>query len=147
MSYFEKSKGAILSFSRAVLMPSMVVMAIALLGIQLTEYSGNKEILPLSSFVLLLSLSALGFNWCRTAPRYSSEAALETACRSAITLFVASLLALVSAGLAFVQQSNTWMPDRLATPIFVLHWLFLALALALFLAAILSMLSHARLKQ
>lgn len=79
------------------------------------------------------------------APKHSSEAALEAACRSAIKLFVASLLALVSAGLAFLRQSVGGMPDALATPIFVLHWLFLALALALFLVAILSMLSHARL--
>jgi len=146
MSYFEKSKRALLSLSRAVLGPSLVTMALALLLIQLMEFGGNKEILPLSSFVLLLSLCGLGFNWCRTAPKHSSEAALEAACRSAIKLFVASLLALVSAGLAFLRQSVSGMPDALATPIFVLHWLFLALALLLFLVAILSMLSHARLK-
>lgn len=145
MDYFKNATRTLLSLSRILLWPGMITMAIALLWIQLMELRGNKEILPLSSFVLLLSLSALGFNWCRTTPKYSSDAALETACRSAIKLFVASLLALVSAGLAFIRQSISGMPDTLATSIFVLHWLFLALALALFLAAILSMLTHARL--
>jgi len=144
MSSFDNAKRALLSLSRVVLFPAIVAMAIALLWIQLMELTGNKEILPLSSFVLLLSLSALGFNWCRTAPEHSSAAALVTACQSAIKLFVASLLALVSAGLAFVRESVSEIPNALTTPIFVLHWLFLALALALFLVAILSMLSHAR---
>jgi hypothetical protein len=144
MSYFEKSKRVLVSVSCMVLAPSLVALAIVSLGIQMMEFGGNQEILPLSSFLLLLSLSALGFNWCRTAPKYSSEGALQTACRSAIELFVASLLALVSAGLAFLQQRFSSTPAVLAQPIFILHMLFLGLALVLFLGAILSMLFRAR---
>ncbi|MGB5830884.1 MAG: hypothetical protein WBG92_02700 [Thiohalocapsa sp.] len=144
VNYFDKPRRTLLCLSRAILGPSMVILAIALLGLQLTEFGENREILPLSSFVLLLSLSGLAFGWCRTAPKYSSEETLEAAYRSAIALFVASLLALISAGLAFLQQTVSGVPSALAIPIFVLHWLFLALALVLFLVAILTMLSHAR---
>jgi len=145
MSYLEKSKGPLLFVSRFVVAPAIVALTIAVLWLQMTELDGNKEVLPLSSFVLLISLSALGFNWCRTNAKYSSEAALDCACRSAISLFVAGLLALISAGLTFIQQNAGGLPDAMQTAILALHWLFLALALMLSLVAILSMLFHARL--
>jgi len=146
MTTLDTVKRLILRTSYILLGPALSLLGILLLVAQFLEMTGSKEILPLTSFVVLLSFSALAFNWCRTSSTFSSEATLERVFRAAVELFIASLLALVSVALQFMRTGISWTPAALALPIFIIHWIFLALAFLLFLLSILTLLSLARLK-
>ena len=146
MTTLDTTKRLILRASYILLGPALSLLAIVLLVAQFLEMTGSREILPLTSFIVLLSFSALAFNWCRTSSTFSSEATLERVFRSAVELFIASLLALVSVALGFMKEGISWIPAALALPIFIIHWIFLALALLLFLLSIFTLLSLARLK-
>lgn len=144
MTTLDNTKRLLLRASYILLGPALSLLAILLLVTQFLEMTGRREILPLTSFIVLLSFSGLAFNWCRTSSTFSSEATLERVFRSAVELFIASLLALVSVALGFMKEGTIWIPAGLALPIFIVHWIFLALALLLFLLSIFTLLSLAR---
>jgi len=129
----------LLSLSCTLLRPVICVLAITMLVAQFTEVTSNSEILPLTSFIVLLSFSALAFNWCRVPPAFSSESALLIVYRTGIDLFIASLLALVSTFFAWMLTIQSGFPRFLTIAIIVLHWIFLFLALLLFVLAVLSL--------
>lgn len=120
------------------------LVALFVLIAQFKEIGTNSEILPLSSFVVLISLSGLAFNWCRVSSSFTTEALLQVIYRAGIDLFLASLLAIVSAALAFIRTLWPAIPTTLNYTILTLHWVFLALSMLLFVIAILSILTTAR---
>lgn len=124
-----------------VLLPSVLILIVlSLLAAQLTELTTKNEILSLSSFIVLLSFSALAFNWCRVSPSFASEKLLQLVYQAGIDLFLASLLALVATFFAWLKTTSSLVPSSLYPVLFVLHWLFIAISAFVFLFAILSIL-------
>lgn len=120
----------------------MLILMI-LLATQFTELGTSNEILSLTSFATLLTLSALAFNWSRVSPSFTSERLLRQIYGSGIDLFIASLLALIATFFAWLlTKPGVFFPFSRAVVIllFCLHWIFLALALLLFLLALFQLL-------
>jgi hypothetical protein len=124
--------------------PLLLLIAIAILAAQVTELATQKEVLSLSSFVVLLSFSGLAFNWCRVSTALASEAVLKAVYHVGIDLFLASLIALVASFFAWLQTTPNTLPAALAPALFGLHLVFLCLALVYFLVSILSLLRVVR---
>jgi hypothetical protein len=124
-----------------------MLILIILLGTQFTELGTSNEILSFSSFITLLSLSALAFNWSRVSTSFTSEALLQAIYRSGIDLFIASLLALIATFFAWLlTKPGLIIPFSRTMQIllFILHWIFLALSLLLFLLALFQLLGTTR---
>jgi hypothetical protein len=122
--------------------PFLIVISLSILAAQFTEFATKSEILSLSSFVVLLSFSALAFNWCRVSPALTSEKILKLVYQSGIDLFLASLLALIASFFSWLKTNPSFL--SLYPGLFVLHWLFLTLAIFLFLIAILAIIKAAK---
>jgi hypothetical protein len=124
-----------------------MLILVILLGTQFTELGTSNEILSFSSFITLLSLSALAFNWSRVSSSFTSEALLETIYRAGIDLFIASLLALIATFFAWLlTKPGLLVPfsKTMQILLFALHWIFLALSLLLFLLALFQLLGTAK---
>ncbi len=127
----------------ALLPTALVLVSATILAVQFRELAQQKEILSLSSFVILLSFSALAFNWCRISPTLATEATLRVVYQGGIDLFLASMLALVSAFFAWLQMQAS-VASWIDVAFFLLHWVFLLLSVLLFLAAAFSLIRTAR---
>ncbi|UUO08887.1 hypothetical protein M4951_11345 [Blastopirellula sp. J2-11] len=107
----------------------------------------RNEILSFTSFIVILSLSALAFNWCRVTPTFASEVILKQIYRAGIDFFLASMLALIATCLAWMRTlplpagifAGSLSDSSFYRILFWMHWSFLSLALVLTLGAILSM--------
>jgi len=121
--------------------PLLVLIAVAVLAAQITEFATQKEVLSLSSFVVILSFSGLAFNWCRVSPTLTSEDVLRRVYQIGIDLLLASLLALTATFFAWLQATPSPLPAALYPVLFGLHLFFLCLALVYFLVSILDLLS------
>ena len=111
---------------------------------QFTELGTATEILSLSSFITLLSFSALAFNWCRVSPSLTPEILLASVYQAGIDLFLASLLALVATFFAWLQINLPGLPAGFQPIVFFLHWIFLFLSLLLFALSMLQLLATVR---
>lgn len=119
--------------------PILILLGLATIGLQFRELSSRSEILSLSSFVVLLSFSALAFNWSRVSSEFVSAKKLHEVYEAAVDFFVASLLALVSAMFTWLQGTPNLAP-LLWKALFGLHWLFLLGSIVLLLVALLALL-------
>ncbi len=125
-------------FSCLVLPPFLALGALTILITQFFEISSRQEVLSLTSFVVLLSFSALAFNWSRVGPDLASPEKLRAIYEAAVDFFIASMLALVS-------TMFTWLQNSPGTPLmgqilFALHWIFLLASIVLLLVALLALL-------
>lgn len=123
----------------------LLLVAVIVLLSQLTELKSRQEVLSLTSFLVILTLSALSFNWSRATHTFTSEATREKIYQAGVDLFLASLLALIAACFAWLQSNP---PSAFGLPIFAnnqqfvllllfwIHWTFLLLALLMTLGAI-----------
>ena len=124
-----------------------ILILLILLGTQFTELGTSNEILSLTSFVTLLTLSSLAFNWSRVSTSFTSEVLLQAIYRSGIDLFVASLLALIATFFAWLlTKPGLIIPfsRTVLIVLFCLHWIFLALSLLLFLLSLFQLLGTIR---
>jgi hypothetical protein len=122
------------------LLPALLILiALSILAVQFKEVSTRNEFLSLSSFIVLISFSALAFNWCRTSPSLSSERTLKIVFQTGIDLFLASLLALVATFFAWLQTISS-LPAFFYPLLFAVHWLFLLFSVSLFLISMLFLL-------
>jgi len=141
MSPYILAASLILRRTSFILLPVfLTVVFISLLLTQFTELATRSEILSLSSFVTLLSFSALAFNWCRVSSSIVSESLLNLVYQAGVDLFLASLLALVATFFAWLQINPARIPSSFQTGLFLFHWGFLFLSLLLFLVSMLSLL-------
>jgi hypothetical protein len=124
--------------------PLLVVIAVAILVAQVTELATQKEVLSLSSFVVLLSFSGLAFNWCRVSAALTPEEIPQAVYQVAIDLFLASLLALAASFFAWLQTMPGALLAALYPGLFGLHLVFLCVALVYFLVSILGLLRVVR---
>ncbi|EAQ79695.1 hypothetical protein DSM3645_24340 [Blastopirellula marina DSM 3645] len=114
---------------------------------QFAEMKNRNEILSFTSFIVILSLSALAFNWCRVTPTFASEAILKQIYRAGIDFFLASMMALIATCLAWMRTlplpagifARNLSDASFYRILFWMHWSFLSFALILTLGAILSM--------
>lgn len=120
--------------------PLLVLIAISILAAQVSEFATQKEVLSLSSFIVILSFSGLAFNWCRVSASLTSEASLKIVYEVGIDLFLASLLALTATFFAWLQATATFLPPALVPVLIGLHLFFLCAALVFFLVSILGLL-------
>jgi len=124
--------------------PFLILISFSILAIQFKEISTRSEILSLTSFITLISFSALAFNWCRVSSSLTSEDILKLVYQVGIDLFLASLLALVSTFFAWVKMTASFIPTTFYPLLFGLHWLFLLMAILLFLFCMLCLLRAIR---
>ena len=120
--------------------PFLCMTALVLLITQFTELASKNEILSLTSFLVILSFSALAFNWCRLSTNTCSEADLDAVYEVGVDLFLSSMMALIAAFFAWLQLGMTGIPLSLNPVFFTMHWFFLLFALLLFLIAIIHLL-------
>ena len=124
--------------------PFFILALVAVLAAQFSELNTANEILSLSSFITLISFSALAFNWSRVSTTFTPEPFLKEVYQTGIDLFLASLLALVATFFAWLQAKTIPLPQVLQPVLFALHWLFLACSLLLFVISILHLAATAR---
>jgi hypothetical protein len=116
--------------------PFLSLTAVVILFAQFTELASKNEILSLTSFLVLLSFSALAFNWCRVTSGACSEADLNVVYHVGVDLFLSSMMALISAFFSWLQVGLEGIPSSLNLLYFTMHWFFLMLSMILFLIAI-----------
>ena len=125
-------------------LPTLLCMLTgALVLVQFSEFGGNKEIIPLTSFLALLTMSNTAFNWCRVSEHFTSRAVLASIYRCAVALLVASLSAMISAAFVFVTVTFTVLPKGLVVIFTVLHILLLAFSLCVSLVVFIALLRRA----
>ena len=143
-TYFDRLLKALRSISLFLIPPFLVLITISVLVAQFSELGTANEILSLTSFITLLSFSALAFNWSRVSPTLTPESLLTPVYQTGIDLFIASLLALVATYFAWLQVNPPRILTGLQPILFSLHWIFLFLALLLFAVLMLRLLSTIR---
>lgn len=127
-----------------VLPPLLVLITLVILATQFAELSTRNEILSLSSFIVIVSFSALAFNWCRVSSEFTSAETLKAIYQTGIDLFLASLLALTASFFAWLQTTPTFISPGFYGALFAIHFALLFLALLIFLLAILALLKVVR---
>lgn len=126
-----------------VLIPIGVVILLATVLIaQSTELATRSEILPLSSFAILLTFSSVAFGWSRVP--YLAEDTLLHIFRAGVDMFVASLLALTAAALGWLSSTPAIASSSAYVVLLGVHWFFLCLCFALFTIAILQLMRAVR---
>lgn len=133
-------RSLIRSISLKILPIFLVLIFVAMLASQFVELGTAKELLSLTSFVVLISFSALAFNWCRVSTSFTKEEILHRVYKIGVDFFIASLLALISTFFAWVQMNPLPLTNSLQTLAFWLHWIFLTLSLGLFVLSALDLL-------
>ncbi len=124
--------------------PFLLLIFLSILAAQFVELGTANELLSLTSFIILISFSALAFNWCRVPTTFTHETLLIVIYQAGMDFFIASLLALVSTFFAWLQMTPLLLPKNFQPILFGLHWIFLLLSLGLFLLAIIKLLETSK---
>jgi hypothetical protein len=134
--HLDKTRSLIRRVTCFILPPFLIITAAILLVTQFTELATQNEILSLTSFLVLLSFSALAFNWCRVSTISCTEADLDAVYEVGVDLFLSSMMALIAAFFVWLQVGASGVFVMLTPIFFTMHWIFLLLSLLLFLVAI-----------
>ena len=129
--------------SLTILPTSLLIVLTAILALQFIEVGRASEILSLSSFVILISFSALALNWCRAPGSLTQENQLREIYHAGIDCFIASILALLSTFFTWIRFTPLFQGSILSLILFLLHWIFLLLAIGLFALSLLQLLRTA----
>ena len=97
--------------------------------LEFTNLKGSTEVIPVASFVVFLSLASFSVSWARINPPISTLAELKRVKRAGLDFFIATGLALTSAGLLRLGQDALLRKTSFSIPLLVLHELILAAAL------------------
>jgi hypothetical protein len=117
-----------------VLPPALLLISAGVLISQFAEIGGNTEVLSLTSFAVLMTLAGIAFGWSRVT--WLPETVIRAIYHAASDLFLASLLALVSVFFAWIRSLDLPLVKAFPMFFFALHWIFLALSVALSFAAL-----------
>lgn len=120
---------------------ALILISVLLVASQFSEASSKNEMLSLTSFVVILTFSGLAFNWCRVPLSFASEEILKKIYRTGIHLFLSSQLALVASFFTWFQTSPEMNTPWMSKACLLLHWIFISLAIAFFLIAMLRLLA------
>ena len=126
-------------------------VCIALLGLFLIgaivlqgrDYAQATELVPASSFAVMLSLASFAISWARVNPPNSTESEQRRVKRIGLDLLLGSILTLTSAGLLLLSTDATLKGAGMAPVLIPLHIGFLAAGLIMGWIAISRMLREA----
>ena len=121
---------------------AIALVGLLLIVLQVQEHLANREVLPVSSFLVLLSIASFAYSWARiTAPITSEQERLDMKV-AGMDLFASSLLSLLAAAFAWIPKTSSFIATPLAHVAFILHLILLALAFLLAWLALTRMLRH-----
>jgi hypothetical protein len=118
-------RGLAVLVTRCILGILFVLVAILEFG----NLKGSTEVIPVASFVVFLSLASFSISWARVNPPISTLAELKRVKRAGLDFFIATGLALSSAGLLRLGQDALLGKSAFSMLLLVLHGLMLAAAL------------------
>ena len=110
---------------------AIALVGLLLLALQVQEHVANREALPVSSFLVLLSTATLAIGWARLSePNTTPQEQLDLKL-AGLDLFIASLLSLLAAAFVWIPKTATLFTMPLVHVAFGLHLIVLAIAFLL----------------
>jgi hypothetical protein len=107
------------------------------------HYAQATEIVPASSFAVMLSLASFAMSWARINPPNSTEGEQRRAKRMGLDMLIGSLLTLTSAGLLLMSTDSALKSTIMGSTFIALHIAFLAVGLLMGWLAVSRMLREA----
>ena len=141
LKYFPQLHQKLRALVCAIVAIFLVVISIAIISTQFTEFSTRNENLSLASFLVILSFSGVAFQWAGVTAGFASPKVLKKVYQTGVDLFLDSILALIAAFFAWLQSTPNLMPPWLSSTCIVIHWVFLSLAVVFFLISMLCLLA------
>ena len=123
-----------------ILLALFLITAIVLQG---RHYSEATEVVPTSSFIVMLSLASFAISWARVSPPLSTESQQRRLKRIALDMLIGSALTLISAGLLLINLDSAFQISSLSTAVIAVHIVFLAAGLIIGWLALSRMLREA----
>ena len=123
-----------------ILLALFLITAIVLQG---RHYSEATEVVPASSFIVMLSLASFAISWTRVNPPLSTESQQRRLKRIALDMLIGSALTLISAGLLLISADSQLQNSSLSSALIALHIVFLAAGLIMGWLALSRMLREA----
>ena len=121
---------------------ALALVGVLLLGLQVKEHLANREALPVSSFLVLLTIASFAYSWARiTAPLTTEQERLDVKL-AGMDLFASSLLSLLAAAFAWIPKTTSMLMAPLLHGAFVVHLILLAIAFLLAWQGLTRMLRH-----
>ena len=121
---------------------AFALVGVLLLSLQVKEHLANREALPVSSFLVLLTIASFAYSWARiTAPLTTEQERLDVKL-AGMDLFASSLLSLLAAAFAWIPKTTTVLMTPLVHGAFVVHLILLAIAFLLAWQGLTRMLRH-----
>ena len=105
------------------------ILFIVIVVLESGNLKGSTEVFPVAGFVVFLSLASFSISWARVNPPISTLTELKQVKRAGLDFFIATGLALASAGLLKVAQDALLSKTAVAMLLLVLHELVLAAGL------------------
>ena len=121
----------------------LAMFLITALVFQGRDFHQASEVVPASSFAVLLSLASFAISWARVNPPNATASEQQRVKRIALDLLIASALTLVSAGLLLLSANGVFKTSLVSSSLLVLHIAFLATGLWLGWLALSRMLREA----
>lgn len=109
-----------------VLLGLFLIGAIVLQG---RDYSQAAEIVPVSSFAVMLGLGSFAMSWARINPPNSTEGEQRRTKRIGLDMLIGSVLTLTSAGLLLLSTDGALNSAIMGSTFIALHIAFLAAGL------------------
>ena len=121
---------------------ALALVGLLLIILQVQEHLANREALPVSSFLVLLSIASFAYSWARiTAPITSEQERLDMKL-AGMDLFLSSLLSLLAAAFVWIPKTATLFAMPLVHAAFILHLIVLAIAFLFAWLGLTRMLRH-----
>lgn len=123
-----------------VLLGLFLISAIIL---QARHYAQASEVVPASSFAVMLSLASFAVSWARINPPNSTEAEQRRVKRIGLDMLIGSVLTLISSGLLLMSTDSAIKGTIMSQVMITLHIGFLSAGLLMGWLAISRMLREA----
>ena len=107
------------------------------------DYAQTTEVVPASSFAVMLSLASFAISWARVNPPNTTESEQRRVKRVGLDMLIGSILTLTSAGLLLLSTDAALKSAGMAPVLIALHIGFLAAGLLMGWLAISRMLREA----
>ena len=121
---------------------ALALVGLLLITLQVKEHLANREVLPVSSFLVLLTMASFAYSWARiTAPLTTEQERLDVKL-AGMDLFASSLLSLLAAAFAWIPKTTILVMTPLVHVAFILHLILLAIAFLLAWLGLTRMLRH-----
>ena len=121
---------------------ALALVGLLLITLQVKEHLANREVLPVSSFLVLLTMASFAYSWARiTAPLTTEQERLDVKL-AGMDLFASSLLSLLAAAFAWIPKTTILVMTPLVHVAFILHLILLAIAFLLAWLGLTRMLCH-----